>query len=250
MNACCPSPPPQTYSVAAGDSVKSPAPRTGILKDEAMNSTSPGLHVDLLPPHVKEEENGLGVLRNSVGPGRAPGETDRQISNILLHHLLSYSRRNPVATKHALLQIWGTPLQLYPPRWVGWGQRTAEPSPQDTPTALSKACHHLRSHLHHAQLQRVQEQGVHGHIEDVGCDPCQNLRQNDRLEAKERFLEFASPALPKRPCREHRGHLHCCPGRKPRRQLLFQAKLDRVRHADGSVQGSELLQSPQFRVGR
>lgn len=44
-----------------------------------MNSTSPGLHMDLLPPHVKEEENGLGVLRNSVSPGRAPGERDGQV---------------------------------------------------------------------------------------------------------------------------------------------------------------------------
>lgn len=155
-----------------------------------------------------------------------------------------------MAPIHVLLQVWGRSPQLYPPRWVGWGQRTAELSPQDAPSTLSKACHHLHSHLHHAQLQRVQEQGVHGHIEDVGCDPCQNLRQNDRLEAKERFLEFVSPALPKLPCSEHRGHLHHHPGRKPRQQLLLQAKLERVRHADGSVQGSETLQSTQCRVGR
>lgn len=48
-----------------------------------------------------------------------------------------------MAPIHVLLQIWGRSLQLYPPRWVGWGQRTAELSPQDTPSALSKACHHL-----------------------------------------------------------------------------------------------------------
>lgn len=62
-----------------------------------MNSTSPGLHMDLLPPHVKEEENGLGVLRNSVSPGRAPGERDRQIMSGILPNLLSYSSRALVA---------------------------------------------------------------------------------------------------------------------------------------------------------
>lgn len=62
-----------------------------------MNSTSPGLHMDLLPPHVKEEENGLGVLRNSVSPGRASGERDRQITNDILPNPLSYSRRDLVA---------------------------------------------------------------------------------------------------------------------------------------------------------
>lgn len=89
--------------------------------------------MNLLIPHIKEEEDGLGVLRNGVSPGRAPGERDRQITNYILPNLLSYSRRDLVAPIQALLQIWGRSLQPYLCRLVGWGQRVAELGTQDTP---------------------------------------------------------------------------------------------------------------------
>lgn len=106
-----------------------------------MNSTCPGLHMDLLPPHVKEEENGLGVLRNGVSPGRAPGERDRQITNnILLHHLLSNSRRDLVAPTQALLQIQADASVLIFPGWLARGRGRQNWAPRTPPQPQTNLC--------------------------------------------------------------------------------------------------------------
>lgn len=106
-----------------------------------MNSTSPGLHMDLLPPHVKEEENGLGVLRNSVSPGRAPGERDRQIMSGILPNLLSYSSRALVAPDKPCCGYGADPSCLNFPGWSAGGRGWHKWAPSTPPTTLSKPLH-------------------------------------------------------------------------------------------------------------
>jgi len=152
----------KTYTVSAGDSAKSPGLNAGILKDSAMNSTSPGLHVDLLPPHIKEEQNGLGVLRNCVSPGRAPGRETGRLQ-------ITSSSTTSAATAG---ETWWPPQKpccrygsdrssLIFSVWFTGGRGQQNWALETHPTALGKplhprrGCHRLCSHLHHAQLQRI-----------------------------------------------------------------------------------------------
>jgi len=46
--------------------------------------TSPRLHVELLAYNVQEQENGLRILSDGVGPGRTPGKEMRKAVGIVL----------------------------------------------------------------------------------------------------------------------------------------------------------------------
>lgn len=46
--------------------------------------TSPGVHMEFPAYDVQEQENGLRILSDGVGPGRAPAEEVRKVIGILL----------------------------------------------------------------------------------------------------------------------------------------------------------------------
>lgn len=129
---------------------------------------------------------------------------DRQVTSDIPAQLLSHSRTDPRTPTAALLQIWDRPLQPQLGRLGAGGRGWQKGAP---PHALSKALSPACSHLHHAQLQSIEEEGIHGHIEDVGCDPCHHLRHYDLLEAKEELWNLLPQSTAQAPSSEHKGDL-------------------------------------------